>query len=178
VIKRYLAFADIVARAFLWVTMALLVLLIGATLYEVVARYGFSAPTMWAFDVTYMINGALLLLAAAFTLLVNEHVRIDVFAVRLPLRFRLAVEIAFYIFLFLPGIALIAYAAFRQTWHAFITDDRVLESAWEPLIWPFYASISLGILGLWVQALADAIRHIIRFRAPEGSPPEGGTEGR
>ena len=74
--------------------MVLIFLLIGAMLYEVVARYVFARPTVWAFDISYMLNGALFVLAIGYTQKCRAHVRIDFLAVRLPARLVAIVDLA------------------------------------------------------------------------------------
>lgn len=175
-IRLFLAFADGLVRGLLWITMVLLVTLIVTTIYEVIARYGFSAPTMWAFDTSYMINGALFLVASGFALHVNGHVRIDVFSSRLPIRYQLVAEVAFYGLLFLPAMAMLTRAGIAEAWHAYVTDDRVLESAWMPLIWPFYAALAIGVGALFVQALATLIRALIKLFDPASGPAEENLE--
>ncbi len=56
----------------------LIVPLIGAMCYEVIARYVFGAPTIWAYELTYLLTGAGWLLGMAYTLSRGAHIRIDV----------------------------------------------------------------------------------------------------
>ena len=165
-IRRYFAFADGIARAFLRVTMVLMVALIVLTVLEVGARYIFAAPTIWSSDIVIIANGSIFMLAAAFTLLADRHVRIDILATQLPFRIRRAVEIAFYAFLFLPAIGFLAHAALVETWKSFVTGEEIL-SAWRPLQWPFFASLSLGVVALWIQGSTEFLRNIIEFVDPQ-----------
>src|SRR5688572_33144082 len=68
-------FTRLTGRVFAW----LVVPLAGGVTYEVVARYGFNAPTIWAFDLTYMLYGSLFMLGAAYALLKGAHIRTDIF---------------------------------------------------------------------------------------------------
>lgn len=149
---------DGVSKALLRVSMLLLVGLIGLTTYEVVSRYVFSAPTLWGFDLIYLLNGSLLALGVAYTLFAGEHVRIDVLSSRLPQRLQRGAGAAFYILLFLPAVGLLATVAVEATWHAYATDDRVLSSAWRPYKWPFYLPLAIGLTALWLQSLAETLR--------------------
>jgi TRAP-type mannitol/chloroaromatic compound transport system permease small subunit len=74
--------SDLLAK----VSMAMVVMLVTSILYEVVSRYVFGAPTLWSFDISYMLNGALFLLASGYSLKVEAHVRIDFISSRLALR--------------------------------------------------------------------------------------------
>jgi TRAP-type mannitol/chloroaromatic compound transport system permease small subunit len=169
-----LALIDGLARVLLWVAGMGLVVLIGTTLYEVAARYVFGAPTIWAFDVANLINGALFLLAAAWAVRIDGHVRIDVFSRKLPQRFQDVVQILFLLLLFLPALGFLIHAAWGQTARAFLTDDRVL-SAWRPLIWPFYLPIALGLTALALSCLAEILRRGARLAGREVESTPGGA---
>ena len=62
-----------------YVAAVLLLLMIGSMIYEVVSRYAFNAPNLWAFDIPWMLGGGCFLLSAGVTLQSEGHVRIDVF---------------------------------------------------------------------------------------------------
>jgi TRAP-type mannitol/chloroaromatic compound transport system permease small subunit len=167
IMRALLFLIDGLARVLLSIAGILLVALIGTTLYEVISRYVFNAPTIWAFDVAYLINGALFLLAAAYTLKVDGHVTIDVFSARLPGRIQRLVRLLFYVLLFLPAVGIIALAATERSWDAYVTDERVL-SAWRPLIWPFYLSIAIGLIAIWLQAFALCLRLSLQLAGRDG----------
>ena len=141
--------------------MGLLVVLVGAMLYEVVSRRVFNAPTLWAFDVSYMINGTIYLGAAGYALLKNEHIRIDFFSARLPLRVQHSVNFVFYAFLFLPTMILICNAAIGDVHEAFVTGQVERVSPWAPIIWPYYSAVTVGLILLFLQSTAQTIRHLI-----------------
>lgn len=80
------------------------------TVYDVVARRLFSAPVLWAFDVSVQLYALHFMMAAAYALLYNEHVAIDIFKLRLPARQRAILDIISYVIFFFPFIiALVAY---------------------------------------------------------------------
>ncbi|MEX0759265.1 MAG: TRAP transporter small permease [Tistlia sp.] len=160
-IARVIGFCDGISKALLRVAVLLLVALIGVTTYEVVSRYAFSAPTVWGFDVIYLLNGALLALGVSHALLANEHVRIDVLSSRLPKGLQRGVGAAFYILLFLPAVGLLTQVAIEATWHAYATADRVLSSAWRPYKWPFFLPLAIGLAALWLQSLAETLRLLL-----------------
>lgn len=157
-IAAVLGFCDGISKALMRISMVLLLGLIALTTYEVISRYLFAAPTLWGFDVIFMLNGALLALGISYTLYANEHVRIDVFSSRLPERLQRVIGALFYFLLLLPVMGLLTYVAVEATWHAYATDDRVLSSAWRPLKWPFLLPLAVGLAAFWLQSLAEALR--------------------
>lgn len=147
-------------RAVAYASMMLFLALTLVTLYEVISRYGFNAPTFWAFDMIYMLHGALFMLGAAYTLQKNAHVRIDVLSARFPERIQHAVNALAYIGLFLPALWLMGEAAILRSYTAYVTDERELVSAWAPKVWPFYATLSFALVCLGLQSLIETVRHV------------------
>ena len=78
-----------------------MVLTIGVS-YEVFVRYVLTAPTTWAFDISYMTYGALLLLSGPYTLSRNGHVRADVLYRLWPARVQASMDLVLYILFFFP----------------------------------------------------------------------------
>jgi TRAP-type mannitol/chloroaromatic compound transport system permease small subunit len=141
-----------------------IVLLTLAICYEVFARYMFRAPTDWAFDVSYMLYGTLFMLAGAYTLSRNGHVRAD-FAYRsMSERTQAMLDLPLYLLFFIPGIlALIVYGwwFFEQS---FFQNERSSVSPRGPLIWPFKFVIPLAGALMLLQGIAEIIRCIIAIR--------------
>ena len=158
------------------IAMLLMLLMIGAMIWEVVARRGFNAPTMWANTVSYMFNGTLFLLGAAFTLRANQHVRIDFASSRLPLRVQHAINAAFYLGIFLPAIAMTANFAIGKAIKAYERGTLESMSAWEPLIWPFLTGIAIGLASFALQVLIEAVRHLIGLWRPDAVPGPSARE--
>lgn len=165
-LERALRLVDRLSFTIAAVAMVMIVGLVFSMVYEVVARYAFNAPTIWAYDVSYMLNGALFLLAAAFTLAKNNHVRIDFLSTLLPVRVQHGINAVFYVVLFLPGLGVAALAASNAAWSTFVSGEVEAVSPWAPLIWPFNAAIAIGLAGLWLQGVAETVRHIIGLRDP------------
>ena len=152
--------ADRLVRAVAYTSLILYPALVLCTVYEVVARYVFHAPTIWAFDITFMLHGSLFMLTGAYALQKKSHIRIDVLSTRLPDRVQHAVNLLAYACLFLPAIGVVAHATIRRSYSAFMTGEVELVSAWGPTIWPFFSALALGLVLLWIQALVEAARHL------------------
>lgn len=134
--------------------------LIVVCIVEVFARYAMNAPTIWSFDVLFTLHGSLFMLTGAYGLQKKVHVRIDVLSVRLPIRVQHATNLLAYLFLFLPAIWLLSDAGIRRTWSAYTSGEVELASAWGPVIWPIFATMSLGLVALILQTLVESVRHI------------------
>ena len=149
-----------------YISAVLLLLVIGTMIYEVIARYAFNAPNLWAFDIPWMLAGGCFLLAGGVTLQAEGHVRIDFLSTMMPVRIQHFANLLFYLLVFLPSFAGIIFYAVKLTWIAFDTGELEAQSAWQPLIWPFYFAIALGFSAFWLQAFIAMIRHAMGMREP------------
>jgi TRAP-type mannitol/chloroaromatic compound transport system permease small subunit len=150
------------------IAMVFLVVMIGDMLYEVVSRRVFGAPTMWAYDISYMLNGVGFMFAAGYTLRRNGHIRIDFLSSRFKYRNQDLINAVAYIALVIPALAFLTMGAYAGWLNAFLTNELEPASAWQPLLWPLYGGILIGYVSLTLQSLAELIRH---FRAVMGLEP-------
>jgi TRAP-type mannitol/chloroaromatic compound transport system permease small subunit len=127
--------------------------------WEVMMRYGFNAPTTWAFELTVFLYGLHYSFALAYAHKHDTHVSIDVFEARLPERPRLILRITTNIVLFLPTIGLLAYHtgdlainAWREWEHA--------SSSWAPALYPYKTLMALGFVLFLLQGVAKLIQDI------------------
>src|SRR5687768_12341645 len=95
-----------VGKSFAWL---ILVLTLGVS-YEVFVRYVLRAPTTWAFDISYIAYGAMFLMAGAYTLSRNGHVRADVVYRLWKPRTQATIDLILYILFFLPAILALMYS--------------------------------------------------------------------
>jgi len=152
-----------VGKAFAWCILVLCL----ATTYEVFVRYVLRAPTSWAFDVSYIMYGTLFMMAGAYTLSRNAHVRGD-FVYRLwPPRIQASVEIVLYFLFFFPGILAMIYAGIDYAAESVSfmpygpTGPRGEISINSPAgvpIFPLKIILPLSCFFLLLQGIAEAIR--------------------
>ena len=162
-VDRLVMVIDAVSIAAGWFAGWLVVPLTLAVAYEVAARYLFNAPTRWVSTVTYMLYGTQFMLAAAYTLLKDGHIRTDLFYGRWSPRTRAIVDAASYVFFFFPGMVLIFYAGTLEAWLAWDIGERL--GGWRA--YPFKAVIPLTALLLLLQGFSELIKCIrVLWRPP------------
>ena len=149
-------FAEVTGVAIAW----LMVPLIGAVVYEVVARYVFAAPTLWAFDITYMLYGAMFMLGAAYALRVGAHIRTDFFWERWSARTRGVIDPVAYLVFFFPGIALFLWVGWEEAWYAYGIGETSEQTAWRPILWPLKACIPLAAALLLLQGISELVKSL------------------
>jgi TRAP-type mannitol/chloroaromatic compound transport system permease small subunit len=147
-------------KAFAWC----IVLLTGAIVYEVFARYLFRAPTAWAFDVSYMLYGTLFMMAGAYTLSREGHVRADFLYRLLPVRVQGGLDLALYLLFFFPGMAALVWFGWDFFSQSFWQNERSSISPNGPLIWPFKFIIPFAAAVMILQGVAETIRAATALR--------------
>lgn len=141
-------------KTFAW----LIVPLVLALCYEVVARYALGMPTIWAFDTTYMLMSAIFLAAAANTLADKRHIRIDVFYAHFSARKQAWIDLIGYVLLFLPPMALLAYFSILKVVESIATGETSDLSPWHPVMWPFRTVIAICFCLLLVQGICEVLK--------------------
>ena len=150
------------------VAALLAVPLVIATSWEVFARYALGTPTIWAFELGYMLMGVHFLLGGAITLKRQAHVRIDLIYARLSPKRRASIDLVLYACLVLPAIILFCDRFWDYAASAYLSGERSGQSAWNPVIWPFRMAIVASFVLLGLQVIAECLKCIvaIRGRAP------------
>src|SRR3972149_1009567 len=116
-------------RVFCWMVIPLML----ALSYEVIARYVFDAPTIWAYDTAYMLYGGHFMLGAAYTLLRKGHTPTAFFYEKWPVRRQATIDACCYLFLFFPGLLFFLFASWDNAYHSFRIGEASEASPWRPV---------------------------------------------
>jgi TRAP-type mannitol/chloroaromatic compound transport system permease small subunit len=160
VIRAVDRWTDWTGTLFSWLSVPLVL----AVTYEVTARYLFNAPTIWAFDVTYMLYGALFMLGAAYALHKGAHIRTDFFWEQFSVRRKGMIDSVAYVLFFFPGFAILLFLSFEETLYAWRIQETSDQSAWRPMMWPFKATVPLACLLLLVQGFSEFLKSLYMAR--------------
>jgi TRAP-type mannitol/chloroaromatic compound transport system permease small subunit len=153
-------FADYAGRVTAWLIIPMTV----AVTYEVVARHFFRAPTIWAYDVTYMLYGTHFMLGTAYTLMRIGHVRTDMLYQNWSIRRQNLVDAIGYLFFFFPGMALLLYFGWQEASHSWAIGETSDASPWRPIVYPFKAVIPLTALLLLIQGVSEFLKSLYALR--------------
>jgi TRAP-type mannitol/chloroaromatic compound transport system permease small subunit len=141
-------------------TAWLVVPLILATTYDVIARYAFNAPTEWAYEVGYMVMGAHALLGMAYTLREGGHIRIDAFTQRFSQTTKAVIDLLGYLIV-LPCLCWVTWSLWQYWIGAFRSGELSGQSAWNPVIWPFRLIFFVAFVLLVLQIIAEVMKAIM-----------------
>ena len=143
-----------VGLAVRWVALGMIL----STSYEVVARYFFNAPTVWAHQTVMILGGVFVTLSWGWVLLHHAHVAMDILSKRLsPRKQAIAYVVGSLLFLF-PLLSLLIYTSSQWLVDSYVMRERWTVSIWRPLIWPSRLTVVLGFVLLLIQGTAEFIR--------------------
>jgi TRAP-type mannitol/chloroaromatic compound transport system permease small subunit len=143
-----------VGHTFSWLIVSLTFLIT----YEVFSRYALDAPHPWAFDAMLMMYGTLFMMAGAYTLSKNGHVRGDVLYGFFPPRLQAALDLTLYLVFFLPGVVALCWAGYQYAAESWAIREHSNITAEGPPIYPFKTVIPIAGAFILVQGLVEIIR--------------------
>ena len=162
--KTYIQFADHlstwVGKGFAWC----IVVLCFGTVYEVIVGYVFNAPTLWNFDFSLQMYGALFIMAGAYTLSTEAHVRGDVLYRLFSVKTQAKVDLALYFLFFFPGIFALAFSGLDYAHNAWMTKETSWNSPAQIQIYMAKSLIPAAGFLLIIQGISEVMRCIIAIK--------------
>jgi len=152
-----------VGQAFSWVIVALTLHIS----WEVFSRYALDHPRAWAFDAMIMMYGTLFMMAGAYTLAKNGHVRGDVIYGFFSPRAQAILDLTLYIVFFIPGIVALTYAGYFYAADSWRINEHSNITYEGPPVYPFKTVIPLAGAFVLAQGIVEIIRCIICIRQGE-----------
>jgi len=149
-------FTDTTGTWISWLSVPLVL----AVSYEVIARYFFDAPTIWSFDVTFMLYGTLFMLGAAYALHKGAHIRTDFFFERWSTRTKGWIDSVAYLVFFFPSLIVFFFVSWDEGWYAFVIQETSEQTPWRPLLWPFKMVVPLTCVLLLIQGVSETIKSV------------------
>ncbi len=143
-----------IGRIVCWLTIPLF----GAMVIEVIARYAFIAPTMWAYDISRMFAGALFMLGSGYALSKGVHIRADFLYRNWPIRIQGSVDLFLYLFFYFPGLIIFLWMATDFAYLSWIRGERGMDTAWMPIMGPIKTCLPLGVFFLIIQGISETLK--------------------
>lgn len=152
-----------VGQAFSWLIVSLTVLIS----WEVFSRYALDHPHAWAFDAMIQMYGTLFMMAGAYTLAKNGHVRGDVVYGFFTPRAQASLDLTLYIVFFIPGIVAFIYAGYFYAAESWAIKESSNITSEGPPYYPFKTIIPVAGAFVLVQGIVEIIRCVICIRQGE-----------
>jgi TRAP-type mannitol/chloroaromatic compound transport system permease small subunit len=132
--------------------------------YEIIARYYFVAPTIWAYDTSRMAYGAHFMLGAAYALSKGVHIRSDFLYRDWSVKRQARTDLFLYVVFYFPSMVIFRWVASEYAWAAVIRWERGMDTAWMPYLGPIRACIPIGVLFLVIQGVSELLKCVYAVR--------------
>ena len=146
-----------VGQLFAWLIVSLTLMIS----YEVFSRYVLGAPHAWVFDASNMMDGIGFMMAGAYTLAKNGHVRGDILYGFFRPRVQASIDLVLYILFFIPGVVALVWSGWDFFLESYAQNEHSSIAADGPPIYPFKAFIPLAGAVLLLQGVVEIIRCVL-----------------
>lgn len=145
-----------VGRVVCWLVLPLML----AMVYEVLARKLFTAPTIWAYDISRMLYGAHFMLGAAYVLSKGLHIRSDFLYRDWTVKTQGMVDIIAYVVFYFPTLLLFFWVSQEYAFNSVVRMERSTETAWMPLLGPIKSCIPFAVAFLLIQGVSELLKSV------------------
>ncbi len=146
-----------IGQAFSWLIVALTLLIT----WEVFSRYALGNPHAWAFDVMIMLYGTMFMMAGAYTLAKNGHVRGDVLYGFFRPRTQATLDLLLYVLFFIPGVFALAWAGYTYAAESWAINEHSNITSDGPPVYPFKTIIPIAGFILLLQGIVEIVRCVL-----------------
>ena len=161
-----------IGHAFSWCVL----ILTASTCFEVFMRYVLNSPTVWAFDMSYMMYGALFMMSGAYAVSRNSHVRGDFIYRKWSNRTQAKVDLTLYVIFFFPAIFAMVFTGSQYAFESMrILESSVNSPAGVP-VWPLKMVIFVTGVTLLIAGAAEVMRCLVCLRTGEWLSRSGDVE--
>lgn len=129
-----------------------------AMTYEVFMRYVFVAPTMWVYDISRMLAGALFMLGAGYALSKGIHIRADFIYRNFPVRVQGMVDASLYLLFYFPGMLVFLWTSLDFAGVSWVRLEKGMDTAWMPYVAPIKSAIPVGVSFLIIQGVSELFK--------------------
>ena len=158
-------FSKLTGNIVCWITMPLIL----GMVYEVLARKFFLAPTIWAYDISRFLYGALFMLGAGYALSKGVHIRADFLYRNFKVKTQGVVDFTLYLLFYFPGLLVFLYMTTGFLQESIMRGERGMDTTWMPYMWPIKTCLWFGIVFLLVQGVSELFKSY--YAATKGKWP-------
>ena len=147
-------FSKWVGNVVCWITIPLIL----GMVYEVFARKLFLAPTIWAYDMSRFLYGALFMLGAGYALSKGVHIRADFLYRNFKIKTQGLIDFWLYLLFYFPGLVIFLYMTIGFVQESIMRGERGMDTTWMPYMWPIKSCLLIGIIFLLIQGISELLK--------------------
>ena len=158
-------FSKVIGNIVCWITIPLIL----GMVYEVFARKLFLSPTIWAYDMSRFLYGALFMLGAGYALSKGVHIRADFLYRNFKVKTQGTVDFWLYLLFYFPGLLVFLYMTIGFVQESIMRGEKGMDTTWMPYMWPIKTCLLLGIIFLLIQGISEILKSF--YAATKGRWP-------
>ena len=147
-------FSKWVGNIVCWITIPLIL----GMVYEVFARKLFLAPTIWAYDMSRFLYGALFMLGAGYALSKGVHIRADFLYRNFKTKTQGLIDFWLYLLFYFPGLTVFLYMTIGFVQESIMRGEKGMDTTWMPYMWPIKTCLLIGIVFLLIQGISELLK--------------------
>ena len=147
-------FSKWIGNVVCWITIPLIL----GMVYEVFARKLFLAPTIWAYDMSRFLYGALFMLGAGYALSKGVHIRADFLYRNFKIKTQGTIDFWLYLLFYFPGLIVFLYMTIGFVPESIMRGERGMDTTWMPYMWPIKTCLLIGIIFLLIQGISELLK--------------------
>ncbi len=158
-------FSKVIGNIVCWITIPLIL----GMVYEVFARKLFLSPTIWAYDMSRFLYGALFMLGAGYALSKGVHIRADFLYRNFKVKTQGKVDFWLYLLFYFPGLLVFLYMTIGFVQESIMRGEKGMDTTWMPYMWPIKTCLLIGIIFLLIQGISEILKSF--YAATKGRWP-------
>ena len=158
-------FSKVIGSIVCWITIPLIL----GMVYEVFARKLFLSPTIWAYDMSRFLYGALFMLGAGYALSKGVHIRADFLYRNFKVKTQGTVDFWLYLLFYFPGLLVFLYMTIGFVQESIMRGEKGMDTTWMPYMWPIKTCLLVGIVFLLIQGVSEILKSF--YAATKGRWP-------
>ena len=158
-------FSKVIGNIVCWITIPLIL----GMVYEVFARKLFLSPTIWAYDMSRFLYGALFMLGAGYALSKGVHIRADFLYRNFKVKTQGTVDFWLYLLFYFPGLLVFLYMTIGFVQESIMRGEKGMDTTWMPYMWPIKTCLLIGIIFLLIQGVSEILKSF--YAATKGRWP-------
>ena len=147
-------FSKVIGNIVCWITIPLIL----GMVYEVFARKLFLSPTIWAYDMSRFLYGALFMLGAGYALSKGVHIRADFLYRNFKTKTQGTIDFWLYLLFYFPGLIVFLYMTIGYVGESIQRGERGMDTTWMPYMWPIKSCLWFGIVFLLIQGVSELLK--------------------
>ena len=147
-------FSKLIGNIVCWLTIPLIL----GMVYEVFARKLFLSPTIWAYDMSRFLYGALFMLGAGYALSKGVHIRADFLYRNFKVKTQGTVDFWLYLLFYFPGLLVFLYMTIGFVQESIMRGEKGMDTTWMPYMWPIKTCLLIGIIFLLIQGVSELLK--------------------